>query len=158
LYGGRIRCPEEDRIAKQIIDRAGVRRLLEQVQTVAVLGAHHQSFRAACYVPDYLDEVGYRVLPVNPLLKGMELWGEQVVALVTDLEEPVDLIDVFRRPSAIDAHVPEILAMNPLPRAVWFQLGIRNDEAARRLVEAGIDVVQDRCTLADHRALGLPRR
>lgn len=132
-----------------------IRRVLESSRTVAVLGAHHQPARAACYVPDYLAEQGYRVLPVNPRLAGRTLWGQTVTSSLGELREPVDLVDVFRRAEYVPGHVDEILAMDPLPKVVWLQLGIRNDEAARRLSDAGLDVVQDRCTLADHRRLGL---
>jgi predicted CoA-binding protein len=86
------------------------------------------------------------------------LFGEPVVARLADLKEPVDLVDVFRRPTALPDHLPELLALRP--PAVWFQLGIRNDAVARELEAAGIEVVQSRCTLADHRRfqLGRPRK
>ena len=72
---------------------------------------------------------------------------------LTELTAPVDVVDVFRRAEALPAHVDEILAMKPLPKVVWFQSGVRNDAVARTLEAAGITVVQDRCMLADHRAL-----
>ena len=131
------------------------RRLLEHSPVVAVLGAHHEASRAAHYVPAYLVSKGYDVWPVNPRLVGSELFGHPVVATLTEVPVAVDLVDVFRRPETLDAHVDEILAMSPQPKAVWFQLGIVNDAAATRLREAGLEVVQDRCTLADHRRFGL---
>jgi hypothetical protein len=133
------------------------REVLASARTVAVLGAHHEPARAACYVPEYLHQQGYRVLPVNPGLVGRTLWGQPVVARVTDLDEQVDIVDVFRRSADVAAHVDELLAMKPLPTVVWLQLGIVNDAATVRLVAAGIDVIQDRCTLADHRRFRLPR-
>jgi uncharacterized protein len=135
----------------ELIREADIVNVLERSRVVAVLGAHREPHRAAFYVPDYLHGQGYRVLPVNPQLAGQTLWGEPVVARVTDLAEPVDLVDVFRRPDALDAHLDELLAMKPAPGAIWFQLGIRNDRVAAALVAAGLDVVQDRCTLADHK-------
>ncbi len=126
-------------------------RVLERSRVVAVLGAHRETDRPAFYVPDYLHEQGYRILPVNPQLSGEILWGEPVRAHLGELTQPVDLVDVFRRPDALDDHLADFLAMQPLPRAVWFQLGIRNDRVAAALVARGIDVVQDHCTLADHR-------
>ena len=132
-----------------------VRPILTQARTVAVLGAHPQPARAAHYVPAYLHARGYRVLPVNATRVGATLWGEPVVARLTDLTEPVDLVDVFRRSEAVAGHVEEILAMRPLPAVVWLQQGIRDDASTERLRAAGITVVQDRCTLADHRALRL---
>ncbi len=103
-------------------------------------------------MPDYLADRAYRILPVNPVFAGRELWGETVVASLEDLTEPIDVVDVFRRSAHLPGHLDELLAIEPPPRWIWFQLGIRNDEVARRLEEAGIGVVQDRCLLADHRA------
>ncbi len=121
---------------------------LREAKVVAVLGAHSQTHRPAFYVPEYLSSRGYRVLPVNPAKLGMTLWDAPVAASLTEVG-PVDLVDVFRRSDALEGHVDEILAMDPLPKTVWFQLGIRNDAVAERLRAAGIRVVQDRCTLAD---------
>ena len=133
-----------------------IREALRSARTIAVLGAHEEAGRAAFYVPDYLVDQGYRVLPVNPFLAGQELWGKRVARSVLDLSgTEIDILDVFRRSQALPGHLGEILAMKPRPRLVWFQLGIRNPEVAAALVEAGLDVVQDRCTLAEHRRLGL---
>ncbi len=132
------------------------RAVLQAAKTIAVVGAHPQQSRAAFYVPDYLASVGYRVLPVNPSFAGRELFGATAVANLADLEEPVDLVDVFRRSDAVLDHVDEVLSMAPLPKVVWLQLGIINGEAAARWRAAGIDVIQNRCTLADHRRLIAP--
>ena len=133
-----------------------VREILTGARTVAVLGAHWESQRAAYYVPEYMRSQGYRILPVNPEAIGRELFGALVRGTLAELDVPVDIVDVFRRPEALAAHTDDILAMRPLPRVVWFQLGIRNDEVADALARAGIEVVQDRCILADHRRFGLP--
>ena len=129
--------------------------VLRSARTIAVLGAHSEPSRPAFYVPDYLHGQGYRILPVNPQLKGQTLWGQTVRASLADLGERVDIVDVFRRPDLLPGHLAEILAMVPRPRLVWLQQGIRNDPFARAVEAAGIDVVQDRCTLADHRRLGV---
>jgi uncharacterized protein len=126
---------------------------LRSCTTVAVLGAHHEPRRAAFYVPDYLVGQGYRVLPVNPRLVGEKLWGQPVRATLAELKEPVHMVDVFRRADDLPDHLDDLLAMRPLPRVVWFQLGIRNAAVAAHLDSAGISVIQDRCTLADHDAL-----
>jgi uncharacterized protein len=131
--------------------------VLRDARTIAVLGAHSEPSRPAFYVPDYLHAQGYRILPVNPQLAGQTLWGQTVRESLADLGEPVDLVDVFRRPDLLPGHLGEIRAMMPRPRLVWLQLGIRNDAFARAVEALGIDVVQDRCTLADHRALGVGR-
>lgn len=140
-------------MARELTEDRDLEAALRAARTVAVIGAHREPRRAAYYVPEYLRDAGYRVLPVNPRLLGEALFGEPVVARVTDLTEPVDLVDVFRRSDAVRDHVDEILAMRPRPSVVWLQLGVRDDAAAARLVAAGIDVVQDRCTLADHERL-----
>ena len=137
------------------MDDAAIRRILEPTRTIAVLGAHDDPTKAACYVPQYLQRVGYRVLGVNPKLAGQPLHGANVVATLAELGEPVDMVDVFRRAAELPAHLPELLAMEPRPKVVWLQLGIRHDGVAESLRAAGIEVVQDRCTLADHRRLGL---
>ena len=118
---------------------------------VAVLGAHPEPSRPAHYVPAYLAERGFDVRPVNPAVVGRSIFGHPAVSRLTDLEVPIDLVDVFRRSDNLPAHLPEILAMDPLPRVVWLQSGIRHAGFARRLEAAGIRVVQDRCLLVEHR-------
>ena len=139
-------------------------RLLRSSRVVAVLGAHREPHRAAFYVPAYLREHGYDIWPVNPAFTGVELHGRLTRATLAEISThasgakeaiAVDLVDVFRRSEHLPAHVDDILAMSPLPKAVWLQLGITNDAVARVLHSHGIEVVQDRCTLAEHRRLGL---
>jgi len=130
-----------------------VRAILAGSPTVAVLGIHTDPARPAHYVPAYLHQHGYRILGVNPALAGRELFGVPVVATLADLREPVDLVDVFRRPEALPDHLDELRGC--AAPVVWFQLGIRNDAVAAALAASGKTVVQDRCTLADHWRLGL---
>jgi len=137
------------------INDARLREILTGSPTVAVLGVHTQPEKAAFYVPEYLHDEGYRIIGVNPQFTSETLFGEKVRASLAEIKEPVDLVDVFRQSDAIPAHVADILAMQPRPKVVWFQLGIKNDEAAKTLEDAGITVVQNRCTLADHQRLGL---
>lgn len=137
------------------INDTRLREILTGSPTVAVLGAHTQEDKAAYYVPEYLHDEGYRIIGVNPQFVNETLFGEKVRATLAEIKEPVDLVDVFRKPELIPEHVPDILAMQPRPKVVWFQLGIKNDEAAKILEEAGITVIQNRCTLADHQRLGL---
>jgi predicted CoA-binding protein len=144
-------------VSRELTQIDDVVSLLRQARTIAVLGAHPESSRPAHYVPEYLFDVGYRVLPVNPRFVGHVLFGAAVRATLAELGEPIDIVDVFRPAEALPLHVADVLAMGPAPRAVWFQQGIRNDAVARQLITRGIEVVQDRCTLADHRRFGLPR-
>lgn len=135
----------------ELTREADLVQVLGRSRVVAVIGAHSDAARPASYVPEYLHGQGYRILPVNPALVGQTLWGEPVVASLTELEGPIDLVDVFRRSDALPGHMDELLTMDPARTTIWFQLGIRNDEVASVLIEKGYDVVQDRCTLADHR-------
>ncbi|APR83289.1 Succinyl-CoA synthetase, alpha subunit-related enzyme [Minicystis rosea] len=141
----------------ELTTSAAIADALRNAKTVAVLGAHEEPSRPAFYVPDYLYKQGYRILPVNAMLVGKALWGQPVRASLAELKEPVDIVDVFRRPEALQSHLEDILAMSPRPRLVWLQLGIRNDTFARDVQAAGIDIVQDHCMLADHRAFGIGR-
>jgi uncharacterized protein len=138
-----------------VMNDARLREILTGSPTVAVLGLHVEPEKAAYYVPEYLHDEGYRIIGVNPQYAGQEHFGEKVRATLAEIKERVDIVDVFRRPQDIPAHLEDILAMKPRPHVVWFQLGIKNDEAAAVLEAAGITVVQNRCTLADHQRLGL---
>ena len=133
------------------------RQILERCRTIAVLGARDRPHQAGFYVPQYLYEQGYTILPVNPGRVGQVLWEQPVVARLTDLSAVVDMVNVFRRPETLPEHLEDFLAMSPRPQVVWFQQGIRNDEVAAHLARDGIEVVQDRCTLADHRHLAIKR-
>ncbi|MCS6867614.1 MAG: CoA-binding protein [Thermus sp.] len=128
-----------------------LRAYLEKARTIAVLGAHKDPSRPAHYVPKYLWERGYRILPVNPRFAGEELFGERVVASLRELGEPVDLLDVFRPPEALMDHLEEVLALRP--GLVWLQSGIRHPGFEAALREAGIPLVADRCLMVEHRRL-----
>lgn len=129
-----------------------VARVVRGARTIAVLGAHPDPSRPAHYVPAYVASRGVRVLPVNPVYAGTTIFGETVRRSLDELAGiEIDIVDVFRRSSDVPTHTAEILSMKPLPRLVWLQLGIRHDETARALMDAGIEVVQDRCLLVDHR-------
>ena len=139
--------------ANLVVDDDGLARILRETRTIAVLGAKAQRAQPAHYVPAYLLAQGYRVFPVNPTLEGEQILGEPVVPTLADLANPVDVVEVFRRPQYLVGHANEVLALPWRPSVVWFQLGIRNDVAAERLARAGIRVVQDRCMMPEHRRL-----
>jgi predicted CoA-binding protein len=136
-----------------IHDDGGLATILREGKTVAVLGAKASPSEPAHYVPAYLAERGYRIRPVNPRFAGRPLHGAPTVARLDELAESVDVIEIFRRPEYLPGHADEILALPWRPKAVWFQLGIRNDAAAEKLARAGIRVVQDRCMMPEHRRL-----
>jgi predicted CoA-binding protein len=123
-----------------------VRRVLATPRSVAVLGAKESAHEAAFYVPAYLRARGWTVVGVNPGLAGRDWLGRVAVGSLAELA-PVEVVEVFRRAQFVPGHVDELLALPWRPAVVWFQLGIRHDEAAERLADAGIDVVQDRCMM-----------
>ena len=133
-------------------DDARIGELLRSVSRVAVLGikTEAQADQPAFYVAKYLHDQGVEVIPVPVYYpEAKAILGEPVFRKVADVPGPVDIVDVFRRPADVPAHVEDILAKKP--RAVWLQLGIRNDQAAQALARAGILVVQDRCLMVEHR-------
>jgi uncharacterized protein len=130
-----------------------IKRILQESKTVAVLGAHYEVSKAAYYVPRYLQSRGYDIFPVNAVYAEREILGKTTISKLSELTIAIDIVDVFRRSEAIPEHVNDILSMKPLPKVVWLQLGIQNDEAAQKLSKAGITVVQNRCTLSDHQKL-----
>lgn len=129
--------------------------LLARVRTVAVLGIKTADSGApAHFVPAYAKRAGLRVIPVPVYYPELtELLGEPVHRTVSGIGERVDLVNVFRRPKDIPAHLDDLIAAKP--GAVWFQSGIRHDEAAERLARAGIDVVQDRCLMIELQERGI---
>jgi len=137
-----------------IEDDAGIRALLERTRRIAVLGIKTpESRQPAYYVAEYAKKAGYDIVPVPVYYPEVTtILGEPVYRAVSDVPGDVDMVNVFRRPHDIDAHVDDILAKRP--SSVWFQLGIRNDAAAEKFARAGIDVVQDRCLLVELGAIG----
>ena len=137
-----------------IEDRAGIQRILRETRRIAVLGIKTaETMAPAFYVPEYAQQAGYEIVPVPVYYPEVtEILGQRVYRKVADVPGPVDLVNVFRRPADIPAHVDDIIAKRP--KSVWFQLGIRNADAAERLARAGIDVVQDRCLLVELRQMG----
>lgn len=131
-----------------------IRAILERTRRIAVLGMKiPESGQPAYYVPAYAERAGYEIVPVPVYYPDVtHIDGRAVFRRVADVPGEVDLVNVFRRPRDIPPHVPDILAKRP--RTVWFQLGIRNQEAAEAFARAGIDVVQDRCLLVELRRIG----
>jgi predicted CoA-binding protein len=101
----------------------------------------------------YLGLKGYRVIPVNPGQAGNMLWGVEVKASLADITEPVDVVDIFRRPEAVPGIVDEALAMDPLPKVIWMQIGVTHAAAAAKAEAAGLTVIQDRCPKIEYQRL-----
>ena len=137
-----------------VTSREGIARIVRENKRIAVLGIKTEAQRdqPAFYVPEYMARVGYDIVPVPVYYPAVtEILGRPVYRTVSVVPPPVEMVNVFRRPRDIPPHVPDILAARP--RVVWLQLGIRHDEAAEAFARAGIQVVQDRCLLVEHRRL-----
>ena len=135
-----------------ITDERGIDGLLSRTRRIAVLGikTESQPEAPAFYVPDYLRSAGLEIVPVPVYYPAVtQILGQPVYRTLADIPGDIDLVDVFRRPSDLEPHLDDILAKRPA--AVWLQLGIQSDAFANRLAAAGIDVVQDKCLLVEHR-------
>ena len=131
----------------------GIRRILGETHRVAVLGIKEGEHRPAYFVPEYAQRAGLEIVPVPVYYPdATEMLGEKVYRTIASIPGDIDMVNVFRKPADIPAHLDDIISKKP--KTVWFQLGIRNDEAAERLAREGIDVVQDRCLLVELRRVG----
>lgn len=132
-------------------DPAGIGDIVRSMRRIAVLGikTERQRGRPAFDVPRYLEMAGFDIVPVPVYYpEATQILGRPVYRRLADIPGEIDLVDVFRRPGDIPAHVDDLLAKRPA--VVWFQQGIRNDAAAERLARAGIRVVQDRCLMIEY--------
>ncbi|MBB4273892.1 CoA-binding protein [Rhizobium mongolense] len=126
--------------------------ILNSVKTIALTGASPNPARPSNGVMGYLLSRGYNVIPVNPGQAGKQIQGQLVYARLADIPVPVDMVDVFRASEYLHGVVDEALALPLRPKAIWSQLGVRDDAAAAKAEEAGIKVVMDRCP-----AIEIPR-
>lgn len=139
---------------REQVSEEELRHILRTCKTIAVLGLHATTTKAAYYVPEFLHRRGYTIFPVNPQLPPKRImFGQRVSACLTQLSKPVDIVQIFRRSEAISEHLTEILRMNSQPKVVWMQQGVSHHEVAETLRLRGIKVVQDRCMMADYRDL-----
>ena len=128
---------------------AEIQRLLRRTRRIAVLGIKTaETGQPAYYVPEFAQRAGYEIVPVPVYFPDVtEILGQRVYRSLVDIPGEIDMVNVFRRPKDVPPHLPDIIAKRP--KAVWFQLGIRNDAAAEVLAREGIEVVQDRCLLIE---------
>ena len=138
------------------MDDEALRELFRRARTIAVVGMSGNPDRDSYEVGAYLKAHGYRVIPVNPALT--EALGERAYPSLAAIppETKVDVVDVFRRSEAVPAIVDEALARSPRPRVLWLQLTVRHPGSGPRLTEAGLEFVQDRCLMSEHRRLTSP--
>lgn len=126
-------------------DNAYIAGILNSVKTIAMVGASANDVRPSYFVLKYLLAKGFSVFPINPGQAGKEILGRMTYARLADIPEPIDMVDVFRNAAAVPGIVDEVLRLDPLPKVLWMQLGVHNDEAAARAEAAGIKVVMNRC-------------
>ncbi|WP_322418889.1 CoA-binding protein [Mesorhizobium huakuii] len=126
-------------------DNTYIAGILNSVKTIAMVGASANDVRPSYFVLKYLLAKGFSVFPVNPGQAGKEILGRMTYARLADIPEPIDMVDIFRAATAVPGVVDEVLRLDPLPKVIWMQLGVRHDEAAARAEAAGIKVVMNRC-------------
>ena len=134
-------------------DNAYIADILNSVRTIAVVGASANDVRPSYFVTKYLIDKGYEVFPVNPGHAGKEILGRMTYASLADIPVAIDMVDVFRASAAVSGIVDEVLKLEPLPKVIWMQLTVRDDEAAARAEAAGIRVVMNRCPKIEYARL-----
>ena len=135
----------------RVDDIAGIRRILGQSRTIAVVGLSAQWYRPSHFAAKYMQDHGYRIIPVNPNYS--EVLGEKCYAKLTDIPDPVDIVDCFRKPEEMPAIARDAVKIHA--KVLWMQLGIVNDEAEKIAADGGLEVVADRCVKIEHaRILG----
>jgi predicted CoA-binding protein len=122
-----------------------IRGILNTVKTIAMVGASARDNRPSYFAFKYLLERGYRMIPVNPGLAGKDLLGQRIYARLSEIPEPIDMVDVFRAAQYALPVVQEALTLKPKPQVIWMQLGVRSDEAAALAEANGMKVVMNRC-------------
>ncbi|MFY0544740.1 CoA-binding protein [Brevibacillus sp. H7] len=134
------------------------RELLQEAKTIAVVGLSNKPDRTSYMVSQAMQNNGYRIIPVNPTIAGETVLGEKAVATLTEIDEPVDIVNVFRRSEEIMPVAQDVLQMKHKPRALWLQQGIANEEAAELAKQQGIEVIMDLCIKVDHALLGVGKK
>ncbi|WP_298842499.1 CoA-binding protein [uncultured Roseobacter sp.] len=130
-----------------------LRDILQRTRRIAVVGVSMNPVRPSYYVARYLGLKGYTVLPVNPMHTGEQLFGQPVVASLSDITEPVDMVDIFRRSDAVPPIVDEALKTFPALETIWMQIGVEHEEAAAAARARGVDVVMNRCPKIEYQRL-----
>ncbi|WP_298846939.1 CoA-binding protein [uncultured Ruegeria sp.] len=127
--------------------------ILQRTKTVAVVGVSMNPVRPSYYVARYLSLKGFKVIPVNPGHAGKDLFGQTVRGSLSDISEPVDMVDIFRRSEAVPPIVDEALGAFPSLGTVWMQIGVEHPEAAAEAEARGVDVVMNRCPKIEYQRL-----
>ncbi|MBL3702823.1 CoA-binding protein [Sulfitobacter sp. BDSS02] len=127
--------------------------ILTSVRVIAVVGVSANPVRPSFYVARYLSLKGYDVIPVNPGHAGETLFGKTVIGSLSDIDRPVDMVDIFRRSEAVPPIVDEALDQFPTLKAIWMQIGVTNPDAAQKAEDRGVKVIQDRCPKIEYQRL-----
>jgi predicted CoA-binding protein len=122
-----------------------IRGILKSVRTIAIVGATNNPARPSYIVTKYLKERGFDVVPVNPRLAGHDVLGLPAYANLADVPRPIDMVEIFRNSASAGPVTDEALALDPLPKVIWMQLSVRDDEAAARAEAKGVTVIMNRC-------------
>ncbi|MFS0553454.1 CoA-binding protein [Brevibacillus sp. 179-C9.3 HS] len=129
------------------------RQLLEDAKTIAVVGLSNKPDRTSYMVAQAMQHAGYTIIPVNPVIAGETVLGEKALASLSEIDQQVDIVNVFRRSEDMMPVAEEALKMQNKPKVFWMQQGIANEEAAKLVADQGIEVVQDMCIKVDHALL-----
>lgn len=130
-----------------------LRKVLRRAKRFACVGVSPNSVRPSYFVARYLGLKGFDVVSVNPVHAGKMLFGKPVVASLSDIKGPIDVVDIFRRPEAVPEVVEEALSLDPLPSVIWMQIGVTHAEAAAKAEAAGLTVIQNRCPKIEYQRL-----
>lgn len=133
---------------------ASLNTVFDRTKTIAVVGFSMNPDRASHYVSKFLAEQGYRVIPVNPGHAGKEIFGTTIKASLAEIDEPVDMVDVFRRSDALMGVVEDALENLPGLQTIWSQLGVVDEAAAQKARDAGVTMIMDRCPKIEIPRLG----
>jgi len=129
-----------------------IKKIFENTKTIAIVGLSPKEEKASNIVGKYLKEAGFKIIPVYP--KEETILGEKVYRSLEEIEEPIDMVDVFRKPDIVSLVVEQAIQRGDV-KTIWTQIGIVNNEAAQKAKEHGMEVVQNLCTKIEHRELGL---
>lgn len=127
-----------------------MKKYFEEAKTIAVVGVSPDPSKASNHVAEYLRDVGYKMIPIYP--KGDEILGQKVYRSLAEIDEPVDMVVIFRKPAALDAIADAVIARGDV-KTYWTQLELINNDAAQKVRDAGINVVQNYCAMVEHKAL-----
>jgi len=122
-----------------------IRKILEDVRTIAIVGASSNEARPSFFVTRYLVDKGYNVFPLNPGMAGKQICGRTVYSSLNEVPEAIDMVDIFRNSAVAASFVDQALTLQPVPKVIWMQLTVRHDEAAEKAEAAGVRVVMNRC-------------